>query len=82
MNKRCSHCGKEFPATEEFFWKDPRLKSGFRSWCKMCSKKRRKSHIMKGKQNWEKHHAALIEQYGVNQYGLLIPYWERYEDEY
>ncbi len=34
--KTCRRCGSEFPATEEFFHKDSKVKSGLRSRCKPC----------------------------------------------
>lgn len=34
--KRCSKCGENFPATEEFFTPDNTKASGFKSSCKIC----------------------------------------------
>ena len=40
IKKTCSICGKELPLTEEYFYRDRRHKSGFRSDCKKCCNKR------------------------------------------
>lgn len=34
--KRCSKCKKKFPATTEFFYREPRVKDGLRCECKSC----------------------------------------------
>lgn len=34
--KKCSKCGHTFPATSEFFYRDPGHRDGLRSWCKAC----------------------------------------------
>lgn len=34
--KSCSKCGKEYPATTEYFYKNPHMKMGLASWCKNC----------------------------------------------
>ena len=36
MNKVCSKCKTEKPATLEFFSAEKRLKSGLNSWCRDC----------------------------------------------
>ena len=36
LKKVCSQCGKEFPATLEFFHKDSCSKYGLHSWCEKC----------------------------------------------
>lgn len=38
MNKICTKCLQEKPATSEFFPKSASYKSGFGSWCKQCHK--------------------------------------------
>lgn len=40
MNKNCSKCKKEYPRTEEYFYRDRRVKGGFISQCKECVNKR------------------------------------------
>lgn len=37
--KKCRRCGKEFPATTEYFYKEKRKKGGLTLWCKQCRKK-------------------------------------------
>lgn len=34
--KKCGRCGKEFPATAEYFHKEKRKKGGLALWCKQC----------------------------------------------
>ena len=36
MQKKCSKCNTIFDNLEENFYKLPRLKSGYSSWCKKC----------------------------------------------
>lgn len=36
MNKTCTKCGRELPATREFFQPDARQSDGFRGACKAC----------------------------------------------
>lgn len=36
--KICSKCGKEYPATTEYFCKNSRSKDGLHYWCKCCQK--------------------------------------------
>lgn len=38
--QQCSKCLKAKPATAEFFTPDPRMKSGFGSWCRQCQRDR------------------------------------------
>lgn len=45
MNKRCSKCGNEYPATTEFFGKCKTAKSGLFSYCRECNKKRQREYF-------------------------------------
>lgn len=38
MLKICSKCKKEYPATIDYFFKDKYCPSGFRYWCKKCTR--------------------------------------------
>ena len=38
QTKRCSKCGKDLPATDEYFYKDKRAKTGLTSWCRQCQR--------------------------------------------
>ena len=49
-NKTCTKCGDSLPATSEFFNKCSYVKSGLRSWCKIC---KNKNSIEWSKQNKE-----------------------------
>lgn len=37
MKKSCTKCGKEYPATTEYFRRDKRKKSGLGVWCRECN---------------------------------------------
>jgi len=39
LMKRCTKCGKEFPATTEYFYALKTGKYGITSWCKSCQSK-------------------------------------------
>jgi len=39
MDKICAKCGKEFPATPEYFYRNKRGRQGLRPNCKTCDKK-------------------------------------------
>lgn len=58
--RRCTKCGKEYPATLEFFYKDKgdRLKTQ----CKECDKKLRKERAKKEKENSYKSRIVLTEK--------------------
>jgi len=43
--KNCTKCGKEFPATNEFFRKCPNGKMGLYAWCRPCEKQNRLENI-------------------------------------
>ena len=38
MNKKCTKCKKDLPATTEYFNKDKHTKCGLSSWCRECKK--------------------------------------------
>jgi 5-methylcytosine-specific restriction endonuclease McrA len=42
QTKVCKKCGKEFPATKEYFYSRPELKDGLNGSCKICVKNRPK----------------------------------------
>ncbi len=43
--KRCSKCGEEFPATNQFFALAKRNKDGLKSQCKVCKSKQDKAYM-------------------------------------
>ena len=45
MQKQCSKCKEIYENAEENFYKVPRLKSGFSSWCKKCHYEKDLSYI-------------------------------------
>ena len=46
MNKICTKCGRELPATSEYFFKQKLGRYGLESQCKECVKKRRRKRYM------------------------------------
>lgn len=46
--KTCSACGKDLPSTEEHFYKDSRAKSGLSSWCKTCTRIKKRAYTAAG----------------------------------
>lgn len=36
MTKTCTKCGETLPATNEYFYKDNRIKNRLQAWCKKC----------------------------------------------
>jgi len=36
MNKKCTKCGEEYPATKEYFYQEKRFKIGLQAQCKAC----------------------------------------------
>lgn len=45
--KQCSKCGQEYPASPQYFHRDCRRKSGFKSYCKVCAKKQKLIYLDK-----------------------------------
>jgi len=54
-SKTCTKCGKEYPATLEYFHKEVRCKSGLGSRCKSCTRKYAR--------NWRKDNRESINEY-------------------
>ena len=50
ITKKCSKCGKEYPATTEYFGKDKRRKYGLHSHCKECQRKASQKRFIKRKE--------------------------------
>ena len=44
LMKRCTKCGKEFPATNEYFWIQIKGKFGVHSRCKKCAREIKKEY--------------------------------------
>ncbi len=51
--KVCTACGTEYPATEEYFFKQTAGKYGLNSWCKFCHRERNRQNSAKLRQNPE-----------------------------
>ena len=60
--KTCTKCGKELPATAEWFVRSSRNKCGFVSKCKVCDKAWREENKEKIKQWNKEYHANNIEE--------------------
>lgn len=61
--KICTKCGKEFPATTEFFFKDKRTKDGLQYFCKKCAYKRKQEWRKENRESARKTH--LKHRYGI-----------------
>jgi len=44
MMKTCTKCGKEYPATLEYFYADKRYKDGLIWWCRECRRRASKKY--------------------------------------
>lgn len=47
--KKCTKCGKEFPATPEYFHRDVGTKDGLKYWCKKCTNEYVRNYYKKKK---------------------------------
>lgn len=45
--RTCSHCGNEFPATSDFFYRHKNTSDGWHSWCKPCCREGNKRSLAK-----------------------------------
>jgi hypothetical protein len=45
--KVCTLCTRELPATEAYFYKEKRVKSGLSSWCRDCHREKQKVRDLK-----------------------------------
>jgi len=61
LNKICTECNRELPATSEFFHKDEKGKNGLRAECKDCKNKKNRKYERKDQEkrreylaNWKK----------------------------
>lgn len=57
--KICSKCGKEYPATTEYFYKNSKCKDGLSTWCITCHKEYRQIYV--------KQHQKEIQEYKEKQ---------------
>lgn len=57
--KKCKICGKEYPATTEYFYKD---RNRLQNRCKECDKKLRITNLKKEKKNTKKSRFTLTEK--------------------
>lgn len=53
--KICTQCGKELPATNDYFFKDERGKGGLRAQCKVCRSRY-------DKQRYKNNHGSILKQ--------------------
>lgn len=76
MNKTCSKCDKEYPATKEYFSVSTNSKTGFQSWCRECcntlTKSRRKNNKEKCKRQARKSHLKLAFGISVEDYNRMF----------
>lgn len=74
--KVCKKCGRELPYTEEFFYKSNKTKSGLRSECKDCFKKRSKEH----KDNNNEYYTNYLKSYRSNNKDRISQYHSKYQE--
>ena len=80
--KTCSKCKEQYPATTEYFNKEPRIKSGLRSTCRECSKKYHKQHD-KNRYFTEQqkiNRAIYIHDRIVNNHDMFKERWKAYRE--
>lgn len=76
--KICTKCGKELPATTEYFYKDLTLKLGLDSLCKTCKSERSRKHYLKNKEKILKQHAKYKEEHKEQ----VTKYSKKYREEH
>lgn len=72
--KVCKNCGKEYPATEEYFNKHLYFKDGLASRCKNCYKEYNEEH--------KEHRQSYQEDYYLNNKEKLKQYYENNKEHY
>jgi len=72
MNKICTKCKKELPATVEYFYKDSIHSDGLRSECKKCTLKCRQKYQQSHKKQLNEYAREHYKKYYVTIRGLLI----------
>ena len=63
-NRICSMCKKEFPATEEYFYKNKSSPDGCKSICKLCIKTYDAKHYEENKEYYAEHQVKY--RYGIS----------------
>ncbi len=78
MLKCCTGCGIEYPLTLEYFPPNKTYKSGFASWCRVCSrgavarhKKANKEHYHEYQKKWYGRHLGYNKDYRNTVAGFL-----------
>ena len=79
--KTCTKCGKELPATNEYFVRDKSGKYGLRADCKNCNSIYRKKHYNKNKESIRKKQNEYLKQYHIENKDKISEYKKRYYKE-
>jgi len=79
--KTCTKCGKELPATNEYFARDKRGKHGLRADCKNCNSVYRKKHYNKNKKSIRKKQNEYLKQYHIENKDKISEYKKGYYKE-
>ena len=91
--KICTKCGQELPATNEYFYKNSKLKLGLQNECKTCRNKEDKKYYLKNKEKiikkqlkYYKEHKEQISEYRKKYHQehkeQVAEYWKKYYEEY
>jgi len=79
--KICSKCGREMPATNEYFSKDKKGKYGLRADCKKCYSIYRKKHYNENKTDIRKKQNEYLKQYHKENKKRIGEYKKEYYQE-
>lgn len=77
MNKACSKCKTEYPATKEFFYSAKRNKDGLQSMCKNCANADRKKYYQENKERL----LAYAKKYYKDNKGYISDREKKYKEE-
>ena len=84
-NKACSKCGREYPATTQYFYKHKRQKTGLSSWCKNCDAEYSKQYYRDNKvkvsdhnKEWRRKRKGYLTAYDrQRKYGLSVEEYDQ-----
>ena len=81
MVKKCTKCGKKYPATKEFFTSDKRNKNGLQARCRKCTniaaeiwQKRNKKRYKSNQKKYHQKNKEYLNNYGREYYRTTIGY--------
>lgn len=75
--KICTKCGKELPATTEYFYKKSKLKLELQNECKICRVKKDKKYYLKNKEKIRKKQLKYYKEHKEQR----LEYWKKHYQE-